>query len=260
MVVPTRSRSTTQTPDTRKTGLGTSTTSRPANGTARTHGRTNSYASSTRTASTSRTTNGSHSATVGPGSRPASSLGFSRAPSVTSTRRYPGPTTPRATSALGTHKEEPDGTVKGKRKGTPQFSFPCSYGSPLAGLLPCDSMSPSSRPGLEYTPQPVPDGSPNHFVTKVPIPSTPARQSPSRPQSVRSKSPSKRNLSQELPFLTKDSTTRSFNHSIGAPFDYDMRMSSMEELRYMVDSRVNQFGQNSFSLMDGLDLYKTRGK
>lgn len=267
MPVPTRSKSTTQAPDTRRTGIGTASTSRLANGTTRTHGRTNSYASSTRTAPGSRTTNGSYSATVGPGSRPASSMGFSRQQSsVASARRYPGPTTPRAASALGTHDEEPNGSVKGNKKGMQQSPSIYSYGSSLNGHLLCDSMSAltldtSPPAGLDYKPQHAPDGSPICMVPKVPVPSTPVRKSPSRPQSSRPKSFPKRNPYGELPFLTKSSTTRVFNNSIGAaPWDYDARENNMEEFFNMMVSRISQAGQDSFGLKEALELYKTRGK
>ncbi|RJE25437.1 kinesin-like protein [Aspergillus sclerotialis] len=254
--LPSRSRNTTQTPETRKTVSGAATT-RLANGTNRTHGRTNSYASSTRTASIA-SRNGPYSVTGGPGSRPASSMGFSRPYSTASTvngRRNPAPTTPRAASALGSHDEEPNGSIRGQRKGTPQFQFSCFHGSPLAGSLLGDSITTSLNPlpnNLEHKPQSAQNGF-DPLASKFPVPSTP--RTPSK--LIRSVSPSKKKPP-PLPYLSKDSKIRSFNYSAGAAWDYETRENSAEEFFTKLTSMINQTGQNSFGLKEALELYKQR--
>ncbi|KAL2861106.1 putative kinesin family protein (KlpA) [Aspergillus lucknowensis] len=107
---PSRPRSTTESA---RTGPGLPSASRSVNGTAKAHGRANSYATSTlaRSASSaSRPRAGfSSSSTIGPGQRPNSSLGTSRKPN--------GYSIPRPATSLDTHEEEIGHRVLGKRKG-----------------------------------------------------------------------------------------------------------------------------------------------
>lgn len=91
---------------------------------------------------------------------------------------------------------------------------------------------------------------------------TPANKLMGPPQSVRtmSRSPSKRNPTPGSAFLTKDSSTRTFNHSIGAPWDHAAREKSMEEFFDKFVSRMSQTGQESYGYKEAVGLYKTRGK
>lgn len=189
-------------------------------------------------------------------------MGFSRPYSTTSTvstvngRRHPAPTTPRAASALGTHDEEPNGSVRGQKKGTPQFQFPFFHGSPLAGPSLCDSMNIPLSPlpnNLEDISQPAQNGF-TPLASKVPIPSTP--RTPRR--LVRSVSPFKKKP--PPPYLNKDSKIRLFNYCTGAAWDYETRENSAEEFFTKLTSMINQTGQDSFGLKEALEMYKTRGK
>jgi hypothetical protein len=257
-----RSRSTTQAPETRSVGSGTGTTSRLASGTTRTHGRTHSHATSTRTAS--RTTNGYSSATIGPGQRPASSIGMTR-PHSSAARRQNGPTS-RPASSLDTHEEEPGGSMWNRRNGMQQFHFlPSRSITPIDGPPLCNGvsrMSPSPLPDspLEYPEQQTQDGFAKPLVSKVPLPTTPAKSNMGPPPSVPSRSSSKRNPSHAMPFLTKDSTTRLFNSSTGAAWDQDSRERGMEDIMNKFMSSINQAGQESYGLKEAVELYKSRGK
>lgn len=257
-----RSRSTTQSPETRNVGSGSGTTMRL--GTSRTHSRTNSYASSTRTAS--RTPNGYSSATIGPGPRPASSIGMSRPHSSATARRHHGTATTRPASSLDTHVEEPPESKRNKRNGMQQFHFLSSRStSPIDGPSPCNPVSqltlgPLPNGSLECKRQPMRDGPIKQIISKVPLPATPVKKCMDPPPLVRSKSPSKRNPPQALPFLTKDSMTRSFNLSTGAAWDQDSREKNMEAFFDKFMSRISQTGQESYGLKEAVELYKSRGK
>ncbi|OJJ31607.1 hypothetical protein ASPWEDRAFT_45569 [Aspergillus wentii DTO 134E9] len=109
---PSRSKSVTQAPETRKTG--TSTTSRSATGTTRVHTRANS--TSTRSASTA-SRSGHFSSTVGYGARPPAAGTVPRSQSSLGTRKPAGQSITRPATSLDTHDEEPAGSVLGKRKG-----------------------------------------------------------------------------------------------------------------------------------------------
>ena len=198
--------------------------------------------------------------TGGPGLRPASSMGFSRPYSTASTvtgRRHPAPTTPRAASALGSHDEEPNGSKRGQKKGTPQSQISRFHGSPLAGSLFGDSTTTFLSPlpnNLEHEPQ-LAQNEFNPLASKVPVISTP--RTPSR--LARSVSPSKKRPP-SLPYLSKESKIRSFNYSTGAAWDYETRENSAEEFFTKLTSMINQTGQDSFGLKEALELYKTRGE
>ncbi|KAL2811020.1 P-loop containing nucleoside triphosphate hydrolase protein [Aspergillus granulosus] len=104
---PARTRSTTETT---RTGAGSLSSSRSVNGTTKTHGRANSYATSTltRSASAASRPRGPYSApTTGSGQRPNSSLSNSRRPN--------GYSIPRPATSLDTHEEETGHRVLGKR-------------------------------------------------------------------------------------------------------------------------------------------------
>ncbi|RMJ25302.1 kinesin-like protein [Aspergillus sp. HF37] len=121
-------------------------------------------------------------------------------------------------------------------------------------------MSPSPFPDgpLECREQQAQYGFVKPLVSKVPLPTTPAKSNMGPPPSVPSKSSSKRNPSHATPFLTKDSTTRSFNLSTGAAWDQDSRERGMEDIINKFMSSINQAGQESYGLKEAVGLYKAR--
>lgn len=264
---PNQTRSTMQPPESKK-GVNGASTTRTARAPPKSHGRTNSYASSTRPASTApRTAHGSFSSSVGPGSRPASSIGMTR-PQTSFAAQRRNPVTPRPASSIDVHDEELGGSVLGKRKGTQQslFSprgpfFPVgrSFSSSHAGITgnplrspPCNGKNvklDSSLP-LDYKPNPLP--------SKIPI--TPVKQCKGPPQSARSRSPAKQDPTPNTPFLNKDSRTRVFNYSTGGTWDQDTREKTMEDMFSKFMSSMSQAGQESYGLKEAVELYKTRGK
>lgn len=279
-----RSKSTTQTPETRRVGT---TTSRSVNGPPKAHGRANSVASSTTsTRTTSRTANGS-SITRQP-ARPHSSLA--------GPRKHTGPSIPRPATSLDTHEEEPAGSVLGKRKGRRQSHFlfsnaASSLTEPLSGVhgdgprnrirtqasLPnigsasfessgrmlslCRAMGKLDlNPPPTGTPchQPMQDG-PKKSPSKIPTMCTPVKCFPERPPSS-PKISFKRHPSPIVPFLTKNTTVKAFNQSTDSEWNQENRDKKLDELYETFMSRFSQAGQESFGLKETVELYKTRSK
>ncbi|KAI9926360.1 kinesin-like nuclear fusion protein [Aspergillus wentii] len=269
---PSRSKSVTQAPETRKTG--TSTTSRSATGTTRVHTRANS--TSTRSASTA-SRSGHFSSTVGYGARPPAAGTVPRSQSSLGTRKPAGQSITRPATSLDTHDEEPAGSVLGKRKGThrensgARISSQVTQPGPKGTLLKTDSRefalcNAMDQLMLDLPPKSVPDpellthtqdGPPKPPGSKIPTPSTPIRLLPAKSLSPTKTSP-KRNPYPLPQFLTKDSAIKSFNYSTGAEWDQDTREKTMEEFFNAFVSRVSQAGQESFGLKETVELYKTR--
>jgi hypothetical protein len=102
------------------------------------------------------------------------------------------------------------------------------------------------------------DRNPSLSPSKIPVP-IPAPISPSSPP----KQPNyllrkKRPPSPE--FLTKDTTIKSFNVSIGGEWDQDEREQNLESLFETFVSRISQQGQESSGLKEALEVYKSRGR
>lgn len=279
-----RSKSTTQAPETRRVGT---TTSRSVNGPPKAHGRANSVASSTTsTRTTSRTANGS--STTRQPARPHSSLA--------GPRKHTGPSIPRPATSLDTHEEEPAGSVLGKRKGRRQSHFLFSNAAfsltgPLSGVhgdgprnrirtqasLPnigsasfessgrmlslCTAMGKldlNSPPTGTPCHQPVQDG-PKKSPSKIPTMCTPVKCFPERPPSP-PKFSFKRHPSPIVPFLTKNTTVKAFNQSTDSEWNQENRDKKLDELYETFMSRFSQAGQESFGLKETVELYKARSK
>lgn len=278
-----RSKSTTQAPETRRVGT---TTSRSANGPPKAHGRANSVASSsTSTRTTSRAANGSSTTRQPPRSQS----------SLAGPRKHTGPSIPRPATSLDTHEEEPAGSVLGKRKGRRQSHFlfsnaASSLTGPLSGVhgdgprnrIRTQASLPNFRSAsfesggrmlslctamdqLDLNPpptgspchQPVQDG-PKKSPSKIPTICTPVK-SFDRPPSF-PKFPSKRHPSPIVPFLTKDTTVKTFNQSTDSEWNQENRDKKLDELYETFMSRFSQAGQESFGLKETVELYKTRSK
>lgn len=279
-----RSKSTTQAPETRRVGT---TTSRSVNGPPKAHGRANSVASSTTsTRTTSRTANGS--STTRQPARPHSSLA--------GPRKHTGPSIPRPATSLDTHEEEPAGSVLGKRKGRRQSHFlfsnaASSLTGPLSGVhgdgprnrirtqasLPnigsasfessgrmlslCTAMGKldlNSPPTGTPCHQPVQDG-PKKSPSKIPIMCIPVKCFPERAPSP-PKFSFKRHPSPIVPFLTKNTTVKAFNQSTDSEWNQENRDKKLDELYETFMSRFSQAGQESFGLKETVELYKARSK
>ncbi|KAJ6063406.1 uncharacterized protein N7446_007526 [Penicillium canescens] len=205
-------------------------------------------------------------------------------------RKPVGASIPRAASALDTHMEDTSPSVLGKRKGTRIFSFSPSR-IPLYSLGPvtprleetCDEFGQSPEtscleeavfsPNLTHAmtipvvrPTPSLNGpsgipTPPGLVQAVPPPEcfiVPARPSrtPSRTPSASSmRSPPK---PPPRPFLSKGSSTKSFDHVTGPEWDQDSRERNMEELMQTFMTHMNQQGQASSGLKETVEVYKTR--
>lgn len=283
----TRSKSTTQAPETRKIGPGGS-TSRPTTGAPKMHGRANSVATSA-ARSASRTANGSFSSARQP-PRPHSSLA--------GPRKQTGPSIPRPATSLDTHEEEPAASTAGKRKGRRQSH--CFYSHPISSLpgrslstlhrdnlrdclrtqasLPdirsvswqsssssasslCKAMGSlnlNQPPNGPQARQPAQEGFRKPSPSKIPTMSTPVKSFLDKHPSP-SKGCLKRNPS-PMPFLTKDSTVRSFNIYTDDDWDREFREKKMEEWFTTLMSRASQAGQESFGLKEAIELYKTRSE
>ena len=293
----TRSKSTTQAPETRKIGGTGSTTSRPTTGAPKMHGRANSVATSAARSASRTTGNGSFSSARQP-PRPHSSLA--------GPRKQNGPAIPRPATSLDTHEEEPAANTAGKRKGRPQSH--CFYPHPISSLpgrslstlhrddlqaclrtqasLPdirsvswqssnsnsstsslcraMDSLNLSQQPpppGPKAARHPAQEGFRKPSPSKIPTMSTPVKSSflDKHPPSS-SKGCSKRNPSPIMPFLTKDSSVRSFNIFADDDWDREFREKKMEEWFTTLMSRASQAGQESFGLKEAIELYKTRSE
>ena len=257
-----------------KKGINGTASTRTVRPPTKTHGRTNSYASSTRTASTApRTTHGSFSSSVGPGSRPASSIGMTRPHSRAQTSfaaQRRNPVTPRPASSIDAHDDELGGSILGKRKGTQQFPFSLSRGphslvgrsfsTSHAGITgnPLRSPSPCSDRNMKLDSSLPLDYKPNPLSSKIPI-TAPVKQSMGPPLSARTRSPAKKDPTQITPFLNKESTTKVFNYSTGGAWDQDTREKTMEDMFSKFMSSMSQAGQESYGLKEAVELYKTRG-
>lgn len=284
---PSRTRSTTENT---RTGAGTPSVSRSANGTTKTHGRANSYASSTLTRSASAASR------RGPLSQ--STIGRSNT-SLSKSRRPNGHSIPRPATSLDTHEEESGHRVLGKRKGmhtscflmspptspTPLFS---TWRAPLdfretsrasrSNLPPllehsweayqCEtslcasmddlSLGPFSSEALDPNVLLEHDRNPIHSPSRIPIPS-PAKSAFSSPQLQHNHSP--RRKRPPFPgFLSKGTTIEAYNYSAGGEWDQDAREQNMEYLLDSFVSRVNQHGQESSGLKEAVEVYKSRGK
>ncbi|KAJ5316499.1 hypothetical protein N7508_001007 [Penicillium antarcticum] len=253
--------------------------------TTKAHSRGNSYASSTMSRSTtpaSRAANGPFSSTVGPGSRPPSAM--SRPNTSFNGRRPVGASIPRAASALDTHMEDTSPSVLGKRKGMRIFSFSpsriprYSLGPVTPGLEDtCDEFGELAEPSLPNEPY-----SPNlgHAMTIPVMLSIPSCNGPSalpnplgpvqavappecfnlpaRPFRTPSASSMRSPPRPQLSFLSKVSSTKSFDHATGPEWDQDSRERNMEELMQTFMSHMNQQGQASSGLKETVEVYKTR--
>lgn len=279
-----RSKSTTQAPETRKVGPGGTTTSKTGV-TTRAHTRAKSAAAppastrtSSRTATTTREPVRPHSALSGP-------------------RKQTGPSIPRPITSLDTHDEEHAGSVLGKRKGRRQSHqlFPHATLSPpgrsFPGVHRNDSWgcvrNQTSLPDMRNTTadsrrresslctvmeqltldqpssgclchQPLQDGPKKPSPSKLPL-STPVKHLPNRSLSPPKKS-FKRHPSPIIPFLSKDSTIKAFNNFTDSGWDLERREKHIEELMNTLMTQVGKAGQDSFGLKETVELYKTRGK
>ncbi|KXG48470.1 uncharacterized protein PGRI_023400 [Penicillium griseofulvum] len=283
LTAPEATRPKTANPETRRPGSVT----RQATATTKAHGRGNSYSSSTMsrpTAPVTRSTNGSFSSTVGPGTRPASAM--SRYQPSFNGRRPVGASIPRAASALDTHMEDASPSVLGKRKGMLQFPLSpnripsCPVGTVSSGLDEGWNGNGESAT-LSVSGKPVPSPNPSNLATIPVLPSTPFRNvstvtTPKSPGHVQSSSssiftaptaPSRTpshsqrrvvNKSSHPAFLTKGSSIRSFDNITGPEWDQDSREKSMEGLMQTLLAQVNQQGQASSGLKETVDLYKAR--
>jgi kinesin family protein C1 len=234
----------------------------------------------------SRAANGPFSSTVGPGSRPPSAM--SRPQSSLNGRRPIGASIPRAASALDTHMEDTSPSVLGKRKGMRIFSLSpsriprYSLGSMTPGMEDvCHEFGQSAEPcepeEVVFSPSLA------HVMTIPVVPSTPFPKGPSEIQSppgplqavpppkcflvptrpLRTASASSlRSPSKPLSrsFLSKDSSTKSFDHATGPEWDQDSRERNMEELMQTFMTHMNQQGQASSGLKETVEVYKTRSK
>lgn len=269
-------------PETRRVGS----VARQPPPTTKTHSRGSSYASSTMTRSAapaSRT--GPFSSTVGPGTRPASAM--SR-PQSFNGRRPVGASIPRAASALDTHMEDTSPSVLGKRKGMPQISLiptrvaSCPDGQTTPGLEqawtePSGIRSLSISEGSACSPAPS-------IASTVPFsPRTPVFRDYcgiAKPPALRTRvssvslfatpvncdrtpsiSPRRPFKKPSVPlFLTKESSTRSFDHVTGPEWDQDSREKNLDNLMKTLMDQMNQQGQASTGLKETVDLYKTRSE
>ncbi|KAK9857890.1 hypothetical protein MYU51_020243 [Penicillium brevicompactum] len=253
--------------------------------TAKTHSRGNSYASSTMSRSTAPASrNGPFSSTVGPGTRPTSAM--SRPQSSFNGRRPVGASIPRAASALDTHMEDTSPSVLGKRKGMSQISLiptrapSCPVGpvtpgldqgwneaSGIAALFISEgsvcSPTPSIASTIPWSPRtPVPreiHGTPKPPVLRNCASAASLFTTPMRYDGTPSISPRRPFKKPSIPvFLTKESTTRSFDHVTGPEWDQDSREKSLDMLMTTFMEKMNQQGQASTGLKETVDLYKTR--
>ena len=278
-----RSKSTTQAPETRRVGT---TTSRSVNGPPKAHGRANSVASSsTSTRTTSRAANGSSTTRQPPRSQS----------SLAGPRKHTGPSIPRPATSLDTHEEEPAGSVLGKRKGRRQSHFlfsnaASSLTGPISGVhgdgprncIRTQASLPNIRSAsfesggrmlslctamdqLDLNPpsglpchQPVQDG-PKKSPSKIPTMCTPVKSFLEKPLSP-PKFSIKRHPSPIVPFLTKNTTVKAFNQSTDSEWDQENREKKMDEWFNTFMSRFSQAGQESFGLKETVELYKTRSE
>jgi hypothetical protein len=252
--------------------------------TTRAHSRGNSYASSTMSRSTTPASRaGPFSATVGPGTRPASAM--ARPQSSFNGRRPVGASIPRAASALDTHMEETSPSVLGKRKGMLQISSSpsripsCPVGSLPQGL----EHGVSQLAKLSLSKEPVPSLNPLNPISTPELPHTPFCRDHSgipRPPELKicassaslcatsvapsrtpSTSPRRITKNSQLPlFLTKGSSIRSFDHVTGPEWDQESREKKMDTLMEQFMEKMNQQGQASSGLKETLDVYKKRGR
>lgn len=274
-----------------RAGAGTPSASRSVNGTTKTHGRANSYASSTLTRSASaasRPRGPLSSSTMG---RPNTSMSTSRRPN--------GYSIPRPATSLDTHEEENSRRVLGKRKGmhtsyfllsrptspVPLFS---SWQARLDSQRETRGAQPSLSPLLEpcfesphnessiCTPMgdlslgpfpceitipnmfPKHDRAPIFTPSKIPVPK-PALLTLSGPQFQHNHS-AKKKRAPSPGFLNKETKIKAFNFSTGGEWDQDAREQNMEYLLSSFVSQLNQHGQASSGLKEAVEVYKLRGK
>jgi kinesin family member C1 len=261
-----------------------SSTSRIPNGTARPHGRANSLSSSASSRATqSRTTStSSFSQTVGSSSR---TIG-SRPQTSMAQRKHGASSIARPHTALETHEEESPSTVLGKRKGMQNSpgTFQVTPGSYDKHLNCTMTWTPS--PSSSHTPDGLPttrrDSSlnthtsklslvepmdppndqvpprkgmckvPSHStITKSPLLQSKSTLSSLSPSRHKFKSPQKA-TPPIVPFLTKSSHLKAWDH--------DTRMQELEDIASVLFNRMSQAGQNSDTMKDAVNLYKSRGR
>lgn len=264
--------------------------SRAASGTTKSHNRNTSLSSSlsSRTSSSRTTSNSSFSATVGPGSQPPSH-GNPRPQTSFGFRKAGGSSVPRPATSLDTHDEDTSGSqVLGKRKGmqlSHKSHFHLSPGyydkymnytadwSPRPSRLPVPEASTvrkrdtslSAMMGnltLTETQAPV-DYTQNPCQTKKQVRNTlhshvPKALHHSRSCSLVTPSPSptkhrspQRHPPRIVPFLTKDSNTKAWDH--------ESRLQDFEQVCDALFARMSQAGQDSYGLKETVELYKSRG-
>ncbi|KAJ5949321.1 hypothetical protein N7454_000905 [Penicillium verhagenii] len=263
-------------------------TARPASS-SKAHARGNSLASSTMTRSgytNTRSTNPNFSATVGSNARPPSAM---PRPQTSFSGRRLNSTIQRPATSLDTHVEDGAGSVLGKRKGmlpvSSHLSSPSSALRSLSGPL----ASPSDpdkydlyhdvpEPGLEPTHSfSVPLGmpvsrsiaaaalatDPRNFPVPSPVKAVQLCrnfiQSSSRSRGTPSISPrrSPKKPPQAL-FLSKDSHLTNFEQHPDTEWNQESREKDMEAMVEKFLSRVNQQGQQTSSMKEAVDIYKSR--
>lgn len=270
-------------------------TSRPANGTVRGHGRANTLSASSsaypRAASTS-SRNGPFSSTVRPGTRHPSS-GLKRPHSSLESRKKVGPATTRPATSLDTHAEEHTGNESKRGNGrrhshlySPFFFHPWHFsgrygdsfrnsvgletallggvaqdpaGEDLALCTTLHNLTLTATPTRNMVAKPpvtYQEGPRKPSPSKIPTP-TPRRQVRSRRLSVSPKHSSQSHTL--LPYLCKDSSVRAFNYSTGNEWDIDNRSKALEEVVQVFYSRLNQAGESSYVLKEAVDMYKSQG-
>ncbi|KAJ5742455.1 uncharacterized protein N7511_011474 [Penicillium nucicola] len=239
--------------------------------TAKAHTRGNSYASSTMSRSTtpaSRAAHGPFSSTVGPGSRPPSTI--SRPQTSLNSRRPVGASIPRAASALDTHMEDTSPSVLGKRKGMRNFSYSPSR-------IPRYSLGPL-MPGMEGTRDEFGESAQKSLqdeafsptiehATAIPVvPFTPSRYTPytillCACQNFQNPLCFFNALTLQAPrlsILSKEAPTKTFDHVAGPEWDQDSRERNMEDLMQTFMTHMNQQGQASSGLKETVEIYKSR--
>lgn len=273
-----------------KTNAQAAPSSKVGNGTTKSHNRNNSLSSSlsSRTSSSRTTSNSSFSATVGPGSQPPSH-GNPRPQTSFGFRKTGGSSVPRPATSLDTHDEDMSGSqVLGKRKGmqlSHKSHFHLSPGyydkymnytadlSPRPSALPIPDASTvrkrdtslsammgnltltETKTPVDYTQNPC---NTNKQVRNTMHSRVPKALHHSRSCTLVTPSPSppkhrspQRHPPRILPFLTKDSNIKAWDH--------ESRLQDFEQVCDALFARMSQAGQDSYGLKETVELYKTRG-
>lgn len=296
----TRSKSVTQPPESRRVGPGNSTTTRSTTNAPKMHGRANSVATPATRTTTRSTANGSfssrqpprpHSSLAGPGPRKQNGHPSIPRPATSLDTHEEEPAAPSAgkrKSRRQSHcfySSQPISSYPGRSLSTlygdkvqnclrTQASLPdirkvswqstATTSSTLSLCRAMDSLDLSHQPPPPPGPKarkPAQEGfrkppSPSKIPT---VSSTPVKSFLDKHPSP-SKGCSKRNPSPIMPFLTKDSTVRSFNIYADDDWDREFREKKMEEWFTTLMSRASQAGQESFGLKEAIELYKTRSE